>query len=45
MRMRWTIAASGRCYFRVGMDLGLANAWRREIARLYRALEAAYPAQ
>jgi hypothetical protein len=24
------------------MDLGLANAWRREIARLYRALEAVY---
>jgi hypothetical protein len=35
----------GRCYFRVGMDLGLANAWRREIASLYRALEAVYPAR
>jgi hypothetical protein len=34
----------GRCYFRVGMDSGLANAWRRELARLYRALGAVYPA-
>jgi hypothetical protein len=35
----------GRCSFRVGMDLGLANVWRHEIANLYRALEAVYPAR
>jgi hypothetical protein len=33
----------GRCYFRVGMVLRLANVWRHEIANLYRALEAVYP--
>lgn len=38
-------ASFGRCNFRVAMDLGLANGWRHEIANLYRALEAVYPAR
>ncbi|HMG56810.1 MAG TPA: hypothetical protein VK601_25090 [Kofleriaceae bacterium] len=35
----------GRCYFRAGMDMGLAATWRHEVARLLRALEAVYPAR
>jgi len=30
----------GRCLFRVGLEMGLANDWQREVARLYRAAEA-----
>jgi hypothetical protein len=30
----------GRCYFRVGMEVGLVNGWQREIANLYRAARA-----
>jgi hypothetical protein len=33
----------GRCSFRVGIEFGLANGWRHEIANLYRALERVYP--
>ena len=35
----------GRCYFRVGMDLGMVDRWRQELADLYRALQAVYPAR
>ena len=35
----------GRCSFRVGMDFSLVNVWRYEIAHLYRAIEAVYPAR
>ena len=31
---------SGRCYFRIGMELGLAQKWHKEIAILYRASQA-----
>lgn len=30
----------GRCYFRVGMELGLAQDWQRELAALHRAARA-----
>jgi hypothetical protein len=31
---------SGRCLFRLGMDLGLSPNWQRELAILYRAAQA-----
>lgn len=37
--MPWS-GHSGRCFFRVGMDLGLTSQWHREIAILYRAAQA-----
>ena len=35
----WT-GKSGRCSFRLGMELGLANRWHKELAVLYRASQA-----
>lgn len=35
----WT-GQSGRCFFRLGMELGLANQWQKELAVLYRASQA-----
>lgn len=32
--------ASGRCFFRLGMELGLAQSWHKELATLYRASQA-----
>lgn len=37
--MPWS-GHSGRCFFRVGMDLSLTSHWHREIAILYRAAQA-----
>lgn len=34
----WT-GVSGRCTFRVGLDLGLAATWQRELALLLRAAQ------
>lgn len=31
---------SGRCFFQLGMELGLANQWQKELAVLYRASQA-----
>jgi len=31
---------SGRCYFRLGMELGLARQWHKELALLYRSSQA-----
>ena len=30
----------GKCFFRVGMDFGIAREWQRELAVLYRAAQA-----
>lgn len=38
-RLPWT-GSSGRCFFRLGMELGLAQQWHRELAILYRASQA-----
>lgn len=35
----WT-GISGRCFFRLGMELGLAQQWHKELAVLYRASQA-----
>jgi hypothetical protein len=35
----WT-GESGRCHFRLSMELGLAREWQRELAVLYRAAQA-----
>jgi hypothetical protein len=37
--MPWT-GQSGRCFFRLGMELGLARQWHHEVAVLYRASQA-----
>jgi hypothetical protein len=34
------IDSVGHCYFRVGMESGLAASWQREMAKLYRAARA-----
>lgn len=34
------VGTSGRCYFRLGMELRLAQQWHRELAILYRASQA-----
>jgi hypothetical protein len=34
------IGSSGRCYFRLGMELGLVRQWQKELAILYRASQA-----
>lgn len=31
---------AGRCFFRLGMELGLTNQWQKELAVLYRASQA-----
>jgi hypothetical protein len=31
---------AGQCYFRLGMELGLAHHWQKELAVLYRAAQA-----
>lgn len=31
---------SGKCFFRLGMELGLASQWQKELAVLYRASQA-----
>lgn len=36
---------SGRCRFRMGMELGLARQWQRELAVLYRASQALHLAR
>ena len=38
-RLPWS-GTSGRCFFRLGMELGLARQWQRELAVLYRASQA-----
>jgi hypothetical protein len=37
------VGVRGRCLFRVGMELGLAQHWQTEIAALYRAIQAVRP--
>ena len=34
------IGVSGRVFFRIGIELALAQTWQREIAELYRAVQA-----
>ena len=34
------LGVSGRCFLRVGLEQSLANQWHREIAELYRAVQA-----
>lgn len=34
------IGVSGRAFFRIGMEKGLASPWQRELAELYRAVQA-----
>jgi hypothetical protein len=34
------VGHSGRCYFRIGMEIGLACQWQRELATLYRTAQA-----
>ena len=38
-RQPWE-AVVGRCFFRLGLVRGLVNQWRREVADLYRAVQA-----
>jgi hypothetical protein len=33
------VGVRGRCFFRIGMELGLVQLWQREIADLYRAVQ------
>ena len=33
------VGVRGRCFFRIGLELGLVQRWQREIADLYRAVQ------
>jgi hypothetical protein len=37
------VGIAGRCLFRIGIDMGLAHEWQRELADLYRAVQAVRP--
>lgn len=34
------VGRSGRCFFRLGMEIGLAREWQKELAVLYRSAQA-----
>ena len=38
-RLPWA-GASGRCFFRLGMESGIAQSWQKELATLYRSSQA-----